>query len=145
METGIDVSSFPYMDCLLPYGNSRQMDPRFHMGSPIWKRGLIHSHTERVNHRFHTYGYQKGLWKRVLTRPRFHTRTILYHTGIQNKSIPISIWTFPYTRIDTSPFPHGDYPVSNPFPIYGVLIKHGDSWKKLSEFLKVTIDFQKSS
>jgi hypothetical protein len=60
-------------------------------------------------------------------RPRFHTGTIHYHAGIQNKSIPVSIWTFPYTGIDTSPFPHGDYPVPNPFPIYGVLIKHGDS------------------
>ena len=35
METGIDVSPFPHGDCLLPYGNSKLMDPRFHMGIPI--------------------------------------------------------------------------------------------------------------
>ena len=34
METGIDVSLFPYGDCPLPYGDSTQMDPRYHMGIP---------------------------------------------------------------------------------------------------------------
>jgi hypothetical protein len=32
------------------------MDPSFHMGIPIWERGLTHPHIEMVNHRFHNMG-----------------------------------------------------------------------------------------
>jgi hypothetical protein len=29
------------------------MDPRYHMGIPIWERGVTYPHMEMVNHCFH--------------------------------------------------------------------------------------------
>ena len=35
METGIDTSPFPYGDYQLPYRDSKQVNPHFHMGIPL--------------------------------------------------------------------------------------------------------------
>jgi hypothetical protein len=57
-----------------PYGDSTQMDPRYHTGIPIWERGLTYPHMEMVNLRF--------------------------HMGIENFMIPVSIWGSRYGNED---------------------------------------------
>ncbi len=74
METGVDASPFPYSDCPLLYRDSTLMDFCFHMGIPIWKRGLTHPCMEMVNHCF--------------------------HTGIEKFRLPVSIWESPYGNGD---------------------------------------------
>ena len=44
MEMGIDASPVSIWGSPLPYGDSSQMDPRYHTGIPIWERGLPYPH-----------------------------------------------------------------------------------------------------
>ena len=75
MEMGIDVSPVSNIwGSPLPYGDSTQMDPRYHTGIPIWERGLPYPHMEKVNHHF--------------------------HMGIEQFMIPVSIWGSPYGNGD---------------------------------------------
>ena len=102
------------------------MAPRFHMGITIWKRGLL--------------------------RPHFHTGTVRFHTGIQNKWIPVTIWGSRYgkgdrhipiwkwlitvsiwgLRICGSPFPYGNHHMetgtdASSFPYKNCPLPYGDS------------------
>jgi hypothetical protein len=74
MKTGIVASPFPYRDCPFQYGDLTQIDPCYHTGIPIWKRGSTYPHMEMVNHRF--------------------------HMGIENLWLPVSIWESPYGKGD---------------------------------------------
>ena len=79
METGIDASPFPYGDYPLPYKDSNQVNPRFHMGIPIWKRGLTH--------------------------PHFHMGTIQFLTRFHMMSV--TIWEFRKKSPYENKFPFG--------------------------------------
>jgi hypothetical protein len=74
METGIEVSPIPYGDCPLQYRDLTQTDPRYHLGIPIWERGLTYPHMEMVNHHF--------------------------RMGFEKFMIPVSIWGSPYGNRD---------------------------------------------
>ncbi len=47
MKTGIDTSLYGNGESPFPFGDLKNMSPCFHMGIPIWKRGLAHPWMEK--------------------------------------------------------------------------------------------------
>jgi hypothetical protein len=126
LEMGIVTSPYGNGESPFPYGESKNMAPHFHMGIPIWKRGLMHPHMEMGNACFHMgnqendslfpyrdlhmemgidtsqYGNGESLFpydESKNTAPHFHMGILIWKQGL----------THPHMEIGNAHFHMGNY------------------------------------